>query len=197
MIPLFLHVCRKFPVNKLHQFLTVVPKVQMHSVYSSDFCLFSLNAPNRDIRSSFTKDLVIPKLKTSRFYRLLAMIPWAKLKSRSGTFASNIAAPQGRVSQVIHMPKRGADWENSVNSHGDYHVAIPENKVRISTWLVHSILTGALCMQRVVAQFFPKMLTEQQKQLHAKIAQDMLDWAKPWPILHEDQHYWWWRDMSL
>ena len=47
----------------------------------------------------------------------------------------------------------------------------------ISRGSVHSILTEGLCMQRVSAKFIPKLLTEQQKELHVEIAQDMLDCA--------------------
>ena len=42
---------------------------------------------------------------------------------------------------------------------------------------VHSTLTKDLCMRRVSAKFIPTLLTEQQKELCVKIAQDMLDCA--------------------
>ena len=48
-------------------------------------------------------------------------------------------------------------------------------EVRISRGSVHSILTEDLCMQRVLAKFIPKLLLEQQKELHVEIAQDILD----------------------
>ena len=50
-------------------------------------------------------------------------------------------------------------------------------EVEISRGLVHSILIKDLCMQRVSAKFIPKLLTEQHKELHLKIAEDMLDCA--------------------
>ena len=50
-------------------------------------------------------------------------------------------------------------------------------QVEISRELVHSILTEDLCMRRVLAKFIPKLLMEQQKELHGEIAQDMLDCA--------------------
>jgi len=48
-------------------------------------------------------------------------------------------------------------------------------EVGISTGSVHSILTNDLALQRVSAKFVPKLLTMEQKQLHLKVAQDMLD----------------------
>ena len=50
-------------------------------------------------------------------------------------------------------------------------------EVGISRGSVHSILTEDLCMRRVSAKFIHKLLTEQQKELHVEIAQDMLDCA--------------------
>ena len=50
-------------------------------------------------------------------------------------------------------------------------------EVGISRGSVHSILTEDLCMQRFSAKFIPKLLIEQQKELHVEIAQDMLDCA--------------------
>ena len=50
-------------------------------------------------------------------------------------------------------------------------------EVGISRGSVYSILTEDLCMWRVSAKFIPKLLTEQQKDLCVKIAQDMLDCA--------------------
>ena len=48
-------------------------------------------------------------------------------------------------------------------------------EVVISTGSVHTILTEDLKLQRVSAKFVPKMLTEHQKELWKKIAEDMLD----------------------
>ena len=50
-------------------------------------------------------------------------------------------------------------------------------EVGINRVSVYSILTEDLCMQRVLAKFIPKPLTEKQKQLGVEIAQDMLDCA--------------------
>ena len=50
-------------------------------------------------------------------------------------------------------------------------------EVGISRESVYTFLTENLCMQRVSAKFIPKLLTEQQKELHVEIAQDMLDCA--------------------
>ena len=48
-------------------------------------------------------------------------------------------------------------------------------EVGISTGSVHSILTEELNLRRVSAEFVPKLLTEQQKELRKEIAEDMLD----------------------
>ena len=50
-------------------------------------------------------------------------------------------------------------------------------EVGISIGSVHSILTEDLCMQKVSAEFIPKLVTEQPKELRVEIAQDMLDCA--------------------
>ena len=50
-------------------------------------------------------------------------------------------------------------------------------EVGISTGLVHSILTEDLNLRRMSAKFFPKLLTEQQKELRKEISEDMLDLA--------------------
>ena len=50
-------------------------------------------------------------------------------------------------------------------------------EVGIITESVHFILTDDLCMQRVSAKFIPKLLMQQQKELHVEIAQNMLDCA--------------------
>ena len=47
----------------------------------------------------------------------------------------------------------------------------------ISTGLVHSILTEDLNLRRVSAEFVPKLLTEQPKELRKEISEDMLDLA--------------------
>ena len=48
-------------------------------------------------------------------------------------------------------------------------------EVEISTGSVHSTLTENLNPRRVSAQFFPKLMTEQQKELRKEISEDMLD----------------------
>ena len=60
-----------------------------------------------------------------------------------------------------------------------YHLTLRKlvEEVGISRGSVHSILTEDLCMWRVWAKFIPKLLTEQQKELHMEIAQDMLNCA--------------------
>ena len=50
-------------------------------------------------------------------------------------------------------------------------------EVGTSRGTVLSILTEDLWMWRVSAKFIPKLLTEQQKELHVEIAQGMLDCA--------------------
>ena len=60
----------------------------------------------------------------------------------------------------------------------DCHLTLREIvEVGISRGSIHSILTEDLCMWRVLAQFIPKLLTEQQKEPHVEITQDMLDCA--------------------
>ncbi|XP_068213392.1 protein GVQW3-like [Palaemon carinicauda] len=61
----------------------------------------------------------------------------------------------------------------------DRRITINEitEEVGITTGSVHTILTEDLAMQRVSANFVPKLLVEQQKQLRLEIAQDLLDCA--------------------
>jgi AraC-like DNA-binding protein len=51
------------------------------------------------------------------------------------------------------------------------------DEVGISIGSVHSILTEDLHMCRVVANFVPKLLSQEQRQLRLKVARDMLECA--------------------
>ncbi|KAK8772566.1 hypothetical protein V5799_024191 [Amblyomma americanum] len=59
----------------------------------------------------------------------------------------------------------------------DHRVTIQEiaEKVGISTFSAHSIITEDLAMKTVAAKFVLKLLTVQQKQLRVELSQDMLD----------------------
>ena len=61
----------------------------------------------------------------------------------------------------------------------DRRLAVQEivAEVGISTGSVHSILTEDLNLRRVSANFVPKLLTEQHKELRKEISEDMLDLA--------------------
>jgi hypothetical protein len=49
------------------------------------------------------------------------------------------------------------------------------DKVGISTGSAHSIVTEVLHMCIVVAKFLPKLLLQEQQQLHLEVARDMLE----------------------
>jgi hypothetical protein len=51
------------------------------------------------------------------------------------------------------------------------------DEVGISIGSAHSILTEDLHMCRVVAKFVPKLLSQEQQQLHLEVVWDMLEWA--------------------
>ncbi|XP_077514203.1 histone-lysine N-methyltransferase SETMAR-like [Amblyomma americanum] len=59
----------------------------------------------------------------------------------------------------------------------DHRVTIQEivEKVGVSTFSAHSIITEDLAMKTVAAKFVLKLLTVQQKQLRVELSQDMLD----------------------
>jgi transposase len=61
----------------------------------------------------------------------------------------------------------------------DHHLTIQEiaDEVGISTGSAYSILTEYLHMCRVVAKFVPKLLSQEQRQLHLEVMQDMLECA--------------------
>jgi AraC-like DNA-binding protein len=52
------------------------------------------------------------------------------------------------------------------------------DKLGISTGSAHSNLTEDLHMCRVVAKLVPKLLSQEQQQLHLEVARDMLECAK-------------------
>nr|XP_050034434.2 protein GVQW3-like [Dermacentor andersoni] len=66
----------------------------------------------------------------------------------------------------------------------DRHVTIREiaEKVGMSTFSAHSIMTEDLAMKRVAAKFVPKLLTVKQKQLRVEVSQDMLDSTNSDPV---------------
>jgi hypothetical protein len=51
------------------------------------------------------------------------------------------------------------------------------DEVWISTGSTHSVLTQDLHMYRVVAEFVPKLVSQEQQQLCLEVAQDMLECA--------------------
>jgi histone-lysine N-methyltransferase SETMAR len=55
------------------------------------------------------------------------------------------------------------------------------DEFRISTGSAHSILTEDLHMCRMVAKFVPKLLSQEQQQLHLEVVQDMLECANKDP----------------
>lgn len=99
MKPTFLCMHKNFHTCRLCQFLAVIPRVQMCTLHLLNFCFHQTsNILSRCIVSGFAPNLVILMLKSSRsLSKPLAMMPWARLRSRSGTTTSIMATPQWRV----------------------------------------------------------------------------------------------------
>ncbi|XP_075559298.1 protein GVQW3-like [Dermacentor variabilis] len=59
----------------------------------------------------------------------------------------------------------------------DRHMTIREiaEEMGMSTFSAHSIMIEDLAMKKVAAEFVPKLLTMEQKQLRVEVSQDMLD----------------------